>query len=73
MLAVAVPSVYLSFYPTINPKNEKKRTLDIINDIIEYVNLFQFIDTFGNINHALSISEFWTYDTNDKKTLPLVK
>ena len=31
-------------------------TFDILNIIIEYATLVQFMNSFGNVNHAVSVS-----------------
>ena len=40
----------------------KKGTFDILNDIIEYVNFVQLMDTLGNVNNAISISGYYIFD-----------
>ena len=36
--------------------------LDIINEISEYVSLVQFVETVGNIIHAVNIAGNWILD-----------
>ena len=48
-------------------------TFYIFDLISEHITLFQFIYTFVNVNHAVSIFGFWLHDSNDGKLLPFVK
>ena len=48
-----------------NIKNWKKKgRFDIIQDISENINLVHFMDTVGNVNHAVSIVGHWIFDSN---------
>ena len=43
-----------------------------LNGISDRVTLLQFMDSIGNINHAVSIFAKWIFDSNLKKVLPLM-
>ena len=45
----------------------KKRDNYIFNDISENVTLVQLMDTAGNVNHTVSITGRWIYDSNFQK------
>ena len=51
----------------------EKGNIYTTNDISENFNLLQFMDTVGNVNNKVIIDVFWTYNSNNKKTLILVK
>ena len=51
----------------------KRWKFDIFNDFSEHDTLVQFMDTTRNMNHALSISGRWIYDSNYKIPPPLMK
>ena len=51
----------------------KKQVNFYFNDISEHVALVQVIDTSVNVNHAVSITGFWIYDSNYKRGLNLIK
>ena len=61
----------MSSVSIITLRNEKKVQFDIIHDIGENVTLVQLMESFGNVNHAVSIVVYWIYDPNCKKALPL--
>ena len=46
---------------------------DILNDISEDVTLVQLMESLGNVNHAISIVEYWIFDSNDQKELCLTQ
>ena len=52
-------------------KYNKKGSYDILKEISEHVTLFQFMDSLGNVNHAISVVGYWIFDFNYKKSLVL--
>ena len=50
-------------------KYKKKVSYDILADISEHVTLVQLMDSLGNVNHAISVVEYWIFDSNYKKHL----
>ena len=50
---------------------EKNAQFDILREISENVTLVELMESFGNVNHEVSIVVYWIYDTNKKKALPL--
>ena len=48
-----------------------KGIFGILNYISENVTLVHLMDTFGNVNHAVSIFGYWMFENNYKKVLPL--
>ena len=60
----------LRYNMTIWSKNDD---FDILNDISENVTLVQFMDSPGNVNHAISIVEHWIFYYNNKKSLCLTQ
>ena len=48
-------------------------TFDILNDISKKPTLGQVMDMVGNVNHEVIIFTIFTYDSNNKNTLTLVK
>ena len=60
----------LRYNMTIWSKNDD---FDILNDISENVTLVQFMDSLGNVNHAIIIVGHWISDSNYKKALCLTK
>ena len=51
----------------------KKGEFDILNEISAHVTLIQLIYTGVNVNHAESIIVCYIYDSNYKRSLPLIK
>ena len=47
----------------------KPVTFDIMNNISEYVILFQLMDSVRNIYYAVSVFENWIFDYNNEKSL----
>ena len=45
----------------------KKGKFDIMNDISENITLVQLMDSFGNVNHAVSIVLYWIFESNNKR------
>ena len=45
----------------------KKGGFDIINEISENFTLMQFMESLGNVNHALSIVGYRVFDSNYEK------
>ena len=58
-------------YKLVQWKN--KGSFDIFNDISNYVTLSQLEDSSGNVNHTISITGSWMYDSNYKRSLPLMR
>ena len=52
---------------------KKKGEFDTFNVIRDHLTLVQLIDTDGNVNHAVSITECWIYYSSYKIALPLMK
>ena len=48
---------------------KKYDAFDILNDISEDVTLVQFMDSLGNVNHAISILGHWIFYSNYEKAL----
>ena len=48
-------------------------SFDIFNDISDRATLVQLEDSTGDINHAVSITGYWIYDSNPKSALPLIR
>ena len=46
---------------------------NILNGISENVTLVQLMDSIGNVNHAISIVDYWIFDSNYRKALFLHK
>ena len=42
-----------------------------MTDISEHVTLFQLMNILGNVNHAISVVEYWIFDSNYEKALLL--
>ena len=56
--------------PNINLKVwHKDDAFDIINNISEYVNLMQLMNSLGNVNHAIIIVGYWIFDSKYEKAL----
>ena len=53
--------------------NEKTGEYYIFNYISDHVTLVQLVETSVNVNHAVSITGCWIYDSNYKISLPLIK
>ena len=53
-------------------KYKKKGIYKILEDISEHVNLVQLMYSLGNVNHAISVVEYWIFDSNCKKHLSLI-
>ena len=54
----------------INCNNENKIvSFNILNNISEHVTLVQFMDSIGNVNHAVSVVGSWIFDSKYKKYL----
>ena len=49
-----------------------KGLFDIFNDISDHVTSIQLRDTASNVNHDVSTTLFWMYDSNFKRDLPLI-
>ena len=57
-------------HPRFNLKvRHKNSTFDILKKIIEYVTLFQLMDSLGNVNHAINIVEYWIFESNYEKAI----
>ena len=54
-----------------NIQKWKKCPSDIPHDISENVTLVQLMNSFVNVNHAVSIVGYCIFDSNKKKALPL--
>ena len=52
---------------------QKYDAFDILNNVSEYVNLVQLMDSLGNLNHAISIVGYWISDFNYNKSLCLTQ
>ena len=52
---------------------KKNDAFDILNDISEDLTLVQFMDSLGNLNHAISILGHWIFDSNYEKALCLTQ
>ena len=52
---------------------KRSKKFEIINDISEYINLVQLLDTVGNFIHSVSISGNRIFDSNYIKALALAK
>ena len=52
-------------------RDEKKNQFDILHAISENVTVVQLMNSVGNVNHTLSIADYWILDSNYKKTLLL--
>ena len=50
---------------------KQKGSFDILDDIIEYVTLLQLMDSLCNVNHAISASGYWIFDSNCDKSFVL--
>ena len=50
-------------------KYKQKGTFKIAEDISENVTLVQLTDSLGNVNHAISVVEYWIFDSNYEKSL----
>ena len=46
--------------------------LILLNDISDHLTLVELIDTAGNVNHTVSITGYWIYDSNYKRPLSLI-
>ena len=60
------PRVYYSLR-----KYKDMGSYDILTDISEHDTLFQLMDYLGNVNHAISVVEYWIFDSNYKRELVL--
>ena len=55
-----------------NIKNGKKQdTFDILHDISDFFTLLQLMDIVGNVKKAVSIVEYWIFESNYQNELPL--
>ena len=52
---------------------QEKGIFEVFNDIGEHVTLVKWIDTIGNLNHAVTIAVCWIYDSNFNRPLLLMK
>ena len=52
-------------------KYKKKGSYDILTDISEHVTLIKLMDSWGNVNHAISVVGYWIFDSNYEKSLVL--
>ena len=50
---------------------KKKGSFYILNNISNHVTLVQFMDSIGNVNHAVIVVKKCTFDSNYEKSLPL--
>ena len=50
-------------------KNKKKGYYYILAGISENCTLIQFMDSLGNVNHAISVVGYWIFDSNYEKEL----
>ena len=46
---------------------------DIYNDISDHVTLFKSMDKYVNVNHYVSITGSWIYDSTYRRLLTLMK
>ena len=51
---------------------ETKVSFDALNDISNHVKLMQLMESIGNENQAVSIVVKWIFDSEYKKTFPLL-
>ena len=51
----------------------KKRVFWNFKDISECVTLVQIMETTGNVNHDVSITGSWIYDSNYRKEITLMR
>ena len=51
----------------------KKGAFDILNDISENVTLVQLMDTIVNVNHAITIVDYWLFESNYEQALCLTR
>ena len=42
-------------------KYKMKGSYDILTDICEHVTLVQFMDSLGNVNHAINVVGYWIF------------
>ena len=52
-------------------KYKDKGSYDILTDISEHVTFFQLMDSIVNANHAISVYEYWIFESNYEKALVL--
>ena len=52
-------------------KYMRKGYYDILKDINENDTLVQFMDSLGNLNHAINVVGYWIFDSNYEKSLEL--
>ena len=52
-------------------KYNKIREYEFLEDISTNVTLVQLMDSLGNVNHAISVSGNWIFDSNYEKALVL--
>ena len=52
---------------------KKHYGFDIPNEISEYVTLVQLMLLLGNMNHDISIVQYWIFDSNYNKALCLTQ
>ena len=50
---------------------KQKGYFNILNKISEYVTLVQLLGSIDNVNHDISVSGYWIFDSNYKKALVL--
>ena len=52
-------------------KCKNNGSYDNMTDISQHVTLFQLMNILGNVNHAISVVEYWIFDSNYEKALLL--
>ena len=60
----------LQYNLTIQKKN---CAFGILNNISEYVDLVQLMESIGNLNHVISVVGYWIFDSNYDKALWLAQ
>ena len=62
------PKVYYSL-----SRYKNMGSCDILTDISEHVTLLQLMNYLGNLNHAISVVEYWIFESNYKNHLYLIE
>ena len=52
-------------------KYKNMRYYDILTDISEHITLVQLMDSWGNVNHAISVVGYWIFESNYKRAFVL--
>ena len=50
---------------------QKNNYFDVLNNVSFFVNLVQLMASLGNVNHVISIVEYWIFESNYNKSLCL--